>query len=85
MFAMFVFACTPLLVFHNNNNNNNRPKSTHKACTYVTESVKRDLNSLSKMHVFQGSVILQRYAQSKSNTGILRRRRCCSNDTEMKS
>jgi len=55
------------------------------ACTYVTGSEKRDLNSLFKMRVLQRSVFPQCFAQSKWNTGVLRRRRCCSNDAEMKS
>jgi len=37
------------------------------SCTYVTRSVKRDLNSLFKMHVLQRSVFPQCYEQSKSN------------------
>jgi len=52
---------------------------------YVTGSVKRDLNLLFKMRVLQRSVFPQRYAQSKSNTVVLRRRRSCSNDAEMMS
>jgi len=51
---------------------------------YVTGSEKRDLNSLFKMRVLQRSVFPQRFMQSKWNTDVLRRRRCCSNDAEMK-
>jgi len=46
--------------------------------TYVTGSVKRDLNSLFKMRVLQRSVFPQHFAQSKSNMGVLRRRRYCT-------
>jgi len=49
------------------------------SCIYVTRSVKRDLKSLFKMHVLQRSVFPQCYVQSKSNVGVLQRRRCCSN------
>ena len=51
---------------------------------YVTGSVKRDLNLLFKMRVLQRSVFPQRYAQSKSNTGVLRRRRQFENRQKLK-
>jgi len=52
---------------------------------YVTGSVKRDLNLPFKTCVLQRSIFPQLYAQSKSSTGVLQRRHCCSNDMEMKS
>ena len=37
---------------------------------HVTGSVKRDLNSLFKMRILQGSIFPQHFVQSKSNPGV---------------